>query len=110
MCMLSVVRTQSRASFLKCLKEDVLDLGQMAEMQYLKEDDREKEKAKRKTLGFTYSASILCCPLGSHDVRDVKYPTMGHNDSTPKGPIPTVEESAVSPGSKPWVCKVDEHD
>lgn len=35
---------------------------------------------------------------------------MGNNDSTPKEPIPTVEESVVSPGSKPWVCKVDEHD
>lgn len=50
------------------------------------------------------------CPLGSHDVRDVKYPTMGNNDSTPKEPIPTVEESVVCPGSKPWVCKVDEYD
>lgn len=35
---------------------------------------------------------------------------MGNNDSTPKELIPTVEESVVSPGSKPWVCKVDEHD
>lgn len=51
--------SESRASFLECLKEDVLDLGQMAETQCLKEDDREKEKAKRKTLGFTYSASVL---------------------------------------------------
>lgn len=51
--------SESRAIFLKCLKEDVLDFGQMAETQCLKEDDWEKEKAKRKTLGFTNSASVL---------------------------------------------------
>lgn len=52
--------SESRAIFLKCLKEDVLDLGQTAETQCLKEDDGGGDgKAKRKTLGFTYSASVL---------------------------------------------------
>lgn len=40
--------SESQDGFLNCLKENVLDLGQMAEKQCLKEDDHKKKKAKEK--------------------------------------------------------------
>lgn len=48
MCIEHSKHSESRASFLKCLKENVLDLGQMSEKQCLKEDDQKKKEAKEK--------------------------------------------------------------
>ena len=81
-CVLSIVSTQSWDSFLKCLKENVLDLGQMAGKKSWRKMIRKRRKPKRKTLRFNCSAACsttlrscvqdpVTCPLGNHAIRDV---------------------------------------
>lgn len=54
---LSIVHTRSWDGFLKCLKENVLDLGQMAEKQSWRKMIRTKKEAKEKSSDFSCNAA-----------------------------------------------------